>query len=237
MRALALLAALSPAFLSLAAPAAAASFDCTRASSPDERAICANPKLSALDVLVDRAYGEARRGPGGAPDAADRAHALDDARDFNARKRRCGADLGCLTAAHAGALEDFQVYGSSVGVPAWVSATAMTPSVPAETRRLPAREGQCARTRVTAIGGRLEGDRDFSSGTSVAFANGGAQVSYDRVPAIVSSRRGDPVLMCLTSLPKHCPPGDDRGRSYTSTNLRTRASWSLADSQHRCGGA
>lgn len=229
--------ALLLAALSLAGPAAAASFDCTKATSPDEAAVCANPKLSALDVLVDRAYGEARRGYGGAPDPADRAHALDDARDFNARKRRCGADLGCLTAAHAGALEDFLAYGSSVQVPAWVSATSMTPSVPVETRALPAREGACARTRVAAVGGRLEGDPDFSSGTTVSFANGGAQVSYDRVPAIVASRRGDPVLMCLTSIPKHCPPGDDRGRSYTSTNLRTHASWSLGDSQHRCGGA
>ena len=229
--------ALFLAALSVAGPAAAASFDCTAASSPDEVAICADPHLSALDVLVDRAYGEARKGYGGAPDAKDRAHALDDARDFNARKRRCGADLGCLTAAHVGALEDFGAYGSSVRVPAWIAATAMTPSVPAETRRLPAREGDCARTRVTDVGGRLEGDADFSSGTRVGFANGGAQVSYDRVPAIVASRRGDPVLMCLTSIPKHCPPGDDRGRSYTSTNLRTRGSWSLADSQHRCGGA
>ena len=43
--------------------------------------------------------------------------------------------------------------------------------------------------------------------------------------------------MCLTSIPKHCPPGDDRGRKYTATNLRTRGSWSMADSQHMCGGA
>lgn len=218
-------------------PAAAASFDCTRAATPDEVAICASPKLSALDVLVDRAYGEARKGVDGTPDPKDRAHALEDARSFNARKRRCGADLGCLMAAHVGALEDFQRYGSSVQVPASVAATDMTPSVPAESRRLPEREGECGLTRIVQIGGRLEGDTDFFSGTEVDLVNGGHQVSYDRVPAIMGSRKGDPVLMCLTSLPKHCPPGDDRGRSYTSTDLRTHASWSLADSQHMCGGA
>lgn len=223
--------------LSLAGPAAAASFDCTKASSPDEVAICSNQKLSSLDVLVARAYGEARRGVGGTADPTARANALADARAFNARKRRCGADLGCLTSAHVGALEDLENDGSSVQMPTWIAATDMTPAVPVESRRLPVQEGGCGRTHVSDIGGRLEGDTDFSSGTTVEFADGGRQVSYDKVPAIVRSRRGDPVLLCLTSLPKHCPPGDDRGRSYTATNLRTHESWSLGDSQHMCGGA
>ncbi len=219
-----------------ASPAAAASFDCTRASAPDEVAICANSKLSALDVLVARAYGEAHRTPGADGDPADRADALADARAFNARKQRCGADVGCLMSAHVGALEDLAVDGSSVRVPAWVAATDMAVGLPPE-GAMPAREGDCARSRIDLIGARLEGDRDFSSGTTVGFANGGMQVSYDRVPGIVGSRRGDPVLICLTALPKRCPPGDDRGRSYTTTNLRTGQSWSEWDSQHRCGGA
>lgn len=225
------------ALLALTMPAEAASFDCGKAAQPDEVAICSDPRLSALDDLVARAYAEARRGYGGTAEPKDRANALADARSFNARKGRCGADVGCLVSAHVGALEDFMTYGSSVRVPASVSATDMTPSVPAESKRLPAREGDCALTRITDIHGRLEGDTDFSSGTGVEFANGGHQVDYDRVEALVASRRGDPVLMCLTAIPKHCPPGDDRGRAYTSTNLRTHRTWSLADSQHMCGGA
>lgn len=220
-----------------AAPAAAASFDCTRASAPDEVAICADRALSALDALVGRAYAEARRAPRGGGDPTDRADALADARSFNARKRRCGADVPCLVSAHVGALEDLAVDGSSVGVPDWVAATDMTAGLPPEGRAMPEREGECTRSRITEIGGRLAGDATFSSGASVGFADGGSQVSYDKVPGIVTSRRGDPVLICLTSMPKRCPPGDDRGRSFTTTNLRTHRSWSEPDSEHRCGGA
>ena len=58
-----------------------------------------------------------------------------------------------------------------------------------------------------------------------------------RSPAIARSRPGDPIRLCLVSIPKHCPPGDDRGRFYKATNLRTGKSWTLPDSEHMCGGA
>lgn len=111
-------------------------------------------------------------------------------------------------------------------------AQAVTPEDPLPTRIL-----TCGGSVIAEIGGRLEGDTNFSSGTSVAFRNGGAQVSYDRVPAIVHSRKSDHVLICLVFVPEHCPPGDDRGKIYTTTNLRTLDSWTLPDSQHSCGGA
>lgn len=57
------------------------------------------------------------------------------------------------------------------------------------------------------------------------------------LPAIKNSRVGDHVLNCLVFIPKDCPKGDDRGRIYTVTNLRTLESWTLPDSQHSCGGA
>lgn len=218
-------------------PALAASFDCTRAAAPDEIAICRDSKLSALDDLVARAYAQAHRTPGADGDPKDRADALADARAFQARKAGCKGDVPCLMSAHAGALEDLAIDGSSVAVPDWLAATDMVAAVPPETATRPRREGECVQTRVSDIGGRLEGDTDYSTGTSIAFADGARQVSYDKLAGIVGSRRGDPALVCLTSLPKHCPPGDDRGRSYTVTNLRTRQSWSEGEDQHRCGGA
>jgi uncharacterized protein len=224
------------ALLALTSPAAAASFDCSKASAPDEVAICGNSKLSALDVLVARAYGEAHK-PGADGDTEDKAHALADARSFNARKTKCGADVACLMSAHVGVLEDLNVDGSSVQVPDWVAATDMTVGLPPEGKTMPAQEGHCSRSRITLIGGRLEGDTNFSSGSTVGFANGGLQVSYDKVPGIAASKLGDPVLICLTALPKHCPAGDDRGKNFTTTNLRTKQSWSESDSEHRCGGA
>jgi hypothetical protein len=103
--------------------------------------------------------------------------------------------------------------------------------------RLPTHILTCGGSVVTDIGGRLEGDTNFSSGTSVFFENGGSQVSYDKVAAIVTSKKGDHVLICLVFIPSNCPAGDDRGKIYTTTNLRTLESWTLPDSQHSCGGA
>jgi hypothetical protein len=107
--------------------------------------------------------------------------------------------------------------------------------LPAWAGDLPKRVGDCADTAIKSIGTRLEGVPD--SGSAVGFENGGYQVGYDRVPAIEQSRNGDPVRMCLVSLPRNCPKGDDRGRTYRTTDLRTHQSWSLADSTHMCGGA
>ena len=100
-----------------------------------------------------------------------------------------------------------------------------------------ARVGQCVNSRITAIHARLEGDPNFESGVGVELANGIYGVSYDSVRAVRRSRVGDRVRSCLVSIPRGCPPGDDRGRLYRTTNLRTRQSWTLPDSQHSCGGA
>jgi hypothetical protein len=99
---------------------------------------------------------------------------------------------------------------------------------------LPTRVGECVTTTITEIGTRLDTP---GSGSTVSFENGGTQVGYDTVPAIDQSRTGDPVRMCLESVPHNCPKGDDRGRVYQVTNLRTHQSWSRADSSHMCGGA
>jgi hypothetical protein len=106
---------------------------------------------------------------------------------------------------------------------------------------LPTRIGQCVMTRVGAVETRLEdsgtGKEIAGSGSAVSFENGGYQVSYDTIPALEASRRGDRVRMCLVSIPRRCPPHDARGRVYRSTDLRTGRSWTLSDSEHPCGGA
>ncbi len=63
-----------------------------------------------------------------------------------------------------------------------------------------------------------------------------SQISYDTIPEIHRSQVGDAVKLCLVSLPEDCPPGDDRGKVYSATNLRTGESWEARDSQHSCGG-
>jgi clan AA aspartic protease (TIGR02281 family) len=101
------------------------------------------------------------------------------------------------------------------------------------------RVGDCMNTTIKRIGTRLGdwGSPTPGSGSAIEFANSGYQVGYDTVPAIEQSRVGDPVRICLEEIPEGCPIGDDRGRVYRVTNLRTNRSWSRADASHLCGGA
>ncbi len=101
--------------------------------------------------------------------------------------------------------------------------------------------GQCVRVRIASIGQRLMDARTATpirgSGSVVRFSNQVNQVSYDEIGAIRRSRVGDPVELCLVQLPTDCPAGDNRGKIYKATNLRTKSTWTLPDAEHSCGGA
>ncbi len=106
--------------------------------------------------------------------------------------------------------------------------------------RLPTQVLKCGGSIIAEIGPRLEGDKNFESGAHVWLRNNGVSVAYQEdvsLTAIKNSKVGDHVLVCLVFIPKDCPKGDDRGKIYTITNLRTLESWTLPDSQHSCGGA
>jgi hypothetical protein len=125
-----------------------------------------------------------------------------------------------------------------------ISAALMAPSLIPSTglaASLPAAVGHCSESTIAKIGERLEdgqtGKPVPGSGSAVSFANRGYQVSYEEEPAIQHSKVGDRVLICLVKLPENCPPGDHRGRIYTTTNLRILESWTLPDAEHSCGGA
>jgi TonB family protein len=112
------------------------------------------------------------------------------------------------------------------------------------TEGLAKKVGQCVETSILAITDRSgkklspSPSKDgFDPGTAIKYANGGFQISYDKGAAIGRSTIGDKVKMCLVEIPRDCPPGDDRGRVYDTRNLRTGEAWTLADAQHRCGGA
>jgi len=105
---------------------------------------------------------------------------------------------------------------------------------------LPAQVGGCSIVIVKQVATRLQ-DEDGTpvpgSGSAIDYTNGGSQVSYDSIDGIDHSKRGDSVRVCLVAIPEHCPPGDNRGRIYTATNLRTHEQWTASDSEHSCGGA
>jgi hypothetical protein len=105
----------------------------------------------------------------------------------------------------------------------------------ADTSQIPTQVGNCVQTEIASLGSRLEGSPD--SGSAVGYANNIYGVSYEVIDSIRNSRVGDPVTLCLVSLPQDCPKGDERGKVYSAINLRTKQGWSLADSEHMCGGA
>lgn len=74
-----------------ASPASAASFDCRKASSADEHAICSNDELSALDDAMAAGYREARKQ---APEVVKPL-----SRSLLAERRACEADVDCLKTA------------------------------------------------------------------------------------------------------------------------------------------
>lgn len=87
----------------LAAPslAQAASFPCAKASTPTERAICADPALSRLDERLAGAYRAAlEKLSGSSPEEGKAQTALKaDQRAWLAERNACGADAACLRTA------------------------------------------------------------------------------------------------------------------------------------------
>lgn len=79
--------------LTATAPAHAASFDCGKARTADERAVCADPALSALDSEMGGLWFAYSRLPMlmGASGAR-----RDDAQAFLAARGACGADAACI---------------------------------------------------------------------------------------------------------------------------------------------
>lgn len=98
--------------------------------------------------------------------------------------------------------------------------------------------GACFSTRVVRVTTHLPVGRRASRGTEVHYRDGHVQVSsYDRIDAAERSRRGDPISLCVVSVPAKCPAGDFRGVMYRATDLRTRLSWVMRNALNGCGGA
>jgi hypothetical protein len=134
---------------------------------------------------------------------------------------------------------DWPYMRQQIGFALFLIAALATPGAMAGA--LPSRPGTCAWSKIKRVAHRLQEDKDGpfvpDSGSAVDFANGGHQVWYQELDAVHHSRAGDQVMICLVSVPQHCPKGDNRGRMYTTTNLRTFESWTMPDAEHQCGGA
>ncbi|MBZ9684474.1 MULTISPECIES: lysozyme inhibitor LprI family protein [unclassified Mesorhizobium] len=138
------------------------SFDCGKANLPAEKAICADPQLSAIDLLVSKAYKEFEPAFGG-----DRRKI---ARGLIADRNACKSDTPCIASALDNAL---QTYGNA---PSWVQdytialigkkaldAAARNPGN--KEQPLPSAIGQCASTHIETLTTRL-GDDPAGNGYS-----------------------------------------------------------------------
>ncbi|RAZ83828.1 lysozyme inhibitor LprI family protein [Cereibacter johrii] len=93
--------------------AAQASFDCSRAGTTVEHAICGDPALAALDRDVAQAYGALRAGQ--PPAVRDRL--LAEQRAWLATRDGCGSDRTCLSAAMQNRLSALQASGTPAAPP------------------------------------------------------------------------------------------------------------------------
>ena len=76
----------------VAAPASAASFDCRKARSSDEKAVCANRDLNDQDVRMDQLYGITRH----LVPMGGRGAIMDDQRAWLQARKNCGGNQACL---------------------------------------------------------------------------------------------------------------------------------------------
>ena len=209
------------------------SFDCARASAPDERAICTEPQLAALDRLIADGYRQLKDRLG--TTVANQIHL-----PFLRARRACGGNAFCIFERQTEEIPSFQALGVTLTTPSWLDAS--PPPYPALKRML--NVGECSAATIQDIGYRLCSPDESNvcipsqgSGTSVTLSNGIYGVSYDPVPEVHASQAGDPVIACLAEIPKDCPAGDDRGYVWSVTNLRTKGHWQLPDAQQECGCA
>jgi len=226
-----------PILYATASASANPSFNCRSAKTADEREICRDDRLAELDQAGSIAYSQAKR--------EDAKYAEELARESLTARGVCATNRLCILDQQVRLIELLSGWGSKVPVPPWVGTYRMQllqQSSDLLAKGLPVRVGTCTITKLASISTRF-GDElkrplhEFDPGSAVSYSNEGYQVSYSYIDAIADSRIGDDVLLCLVSIPEDCPPGDDRGRFYSGTNLRTKGSWLLPDAQHMCGGA
>ena len=220
------------------AQAANPSFDCAKARTQDEIVICNDSRLAELDQAIAIGLSQIS--------GDHKKSAIAVAKGTVKTRRSCGSSKLCIIDQQVNAIQTLSELGSAVPIPPWVGnyrISLFRNRAKLPTNGLPQQVGQCTVTRIASISTRFgeelrrPTDELDSSGTAITYSNKGYQVSYSFVDPIATSRIGDEVLLCLMSVPENCPAGDDRGKVYSATNLRSKGVWVLPDAQHMCGGA
>ena len=229
-------AALVVAFDSTSYPAEATSpsFDCGKARTPDEIAICQESVLADIDVLISKAFGR----------YVSEFRPKDDVgADYLADRRACASDAACIAAIQARALETYESESHpwvNLFAQGMMGRKASTYANSAYSHAAITKPGECVKTRirkVTTRFGEPVNDENADQGTSIQYENNDVQVSYERGDDLSGIKANQTVVLCLMSVLHDCPKGDTRGNLYLALNLDTGTQWTLTDTQHMCGGA
>ena len=94
------------AIAAVATSAEAASFNCTKAKTPDEKATCANRSLSELDVKMAALFGVRMKLP---MLMGSRGAAQDEQREFLVNRGTCGADAACIGAVYQQRIDEINI--------------------------------------------------------------------------------------------------------------------------------
>src|SRR5262249_34142766 len=160
----------------LAGPAGARqagpSFDCAKATQPDEKAICADPQLAAMDQLIAQAYKDFE------PEFDTDKKTI--ARSLLADRHACGDDPTCIPAvlpnalAPDGTTEQWpQSYAEALIAKRALDTAAAAPKNAEQP--IPTRVGTCALTHISALTTRFSDDLANASpdeGSGIELANG-----------------------------------------------------------------
>ena len=229
-----------------ALPVRAASFDCAKASAPDEVAICKNPELSELDTRMGALWFSYSKVPFlmGANGARH-----DAASAFLEKRKACGGDVACLHEAYAQRIAELKenIERAMVQVREQENAVAALELPPSIQNLVSGYDKQCR-----DLGGTLEGtaqpliatadfDRDSlpdyllnpanlsCTAAATAFCgNGGCQIkialSRDSYAKPIDMLGGQPTL---TQKEKQTEAAVWVDGSNCNTSDRTKACWSV----------
>lgn len=157
--------------LMVSSSSAAAGFDCTKAASPDEVAVCRSATLSALDSEMTGLWYGYSRVPmlmGGNGERQT------EAEEFLARRRKCSGNIACLTGAYTDRIADLRrdIAGSMTAIQPFISGGGGNPqsSLPAAVASALVDYGnQCGKVggslisaeSVQVLAGDIDGDELF----------------------------------------------------------------------------
>lgn len=211
--------------------ARAASFDCKKAVSKVEQAICADARLSKMDKELAGAYQAALKQPGNQSSYLKKSQIA-----WLKERNSCESDTSGMYKNLKSCLTDY--YDSRI-----VELSQLA--------YLPQRLNSCVDNIIVGKTTRFPGAKVGELGGEILVLTGNHLgfyvVSVDGLADEQNTDKymfktknfalKDKVKICLNYIPADCPADDDRGKHYSITNYKNHKSFIGTPNWHSCGGA